>query len=127
MNSTTRNAATLSGISNLVLLDLQNSLVGRRLCETGVGVLEETGTASWQSPGAVDRSEWVNQIRTTSTITGPYQLQEDGHANYWGSWRCATACGSPATAARSAAARACAWPTGSTHRASRSWACSSWG
>jgi hypothetical protein len=66
------------------VLDLQNSLVGRRLCETGVGVLEETGTASWQSAGAVDRSEWVNQIRTTSTITGPYQLQEDGHANYWG-------------------------------------------
>ena len=84
MNSTTRNAATQSGIPNLVLLDLQNSLVGRRLCETGVGVLEETGTASWQSPGAVDRSEWVNQIRTTSTIVGPYQLQEDGHANYWG-------------------------------------------
>jgi hypothetical protein len=28
--------------------------------------------------------EWVNQIRTTSTIAGPYQLQEDGHANYWG-------------------------------------------
>ena len=27
---------------------------------------------------------WVNQIRTTSTITGPYQLQEDGHANHWG-------------------------------------------
>jgi hypothetical protein len=84
MNSTTRNAATQSGIPNLVTLDLQNSLVGRRLCETGVGVLEETSTASWQSPGAVDRSEWVNQIRTTSTITGPYQLQEDGHANYWG-------------------------------------------
>jgi hypothetical protein len=84
MNSTTRNAASSSGIPNLVVLDLQDALVGRRLCETGVGLLEETGTASWQSPGAVDRSEWVAQIRTTSTITGPYQLQEDGHASYWG-------------------------------------------
>ncbi len=25
-----------------------------------------------------------SQIRTTSTIFGPYQLQEDGHASYWG-------------------------------------------
>ena len=29
-------------------------------------------------------TEWVAQIRTTSTIEGPYQLQEDGHASYWG-------------------------------------------
>jgi hypothetical protein len=61
---------SLSGIPDLVLLDLQDSLVGGRLCETGVGVLAETGTASWQSAGAVDRRQWVNQIRTTSTITG---------------------------------------------------------
>jgi hypothetical protein len=67
-----------------VVLDLQDSLVGRRLCETGVGLLEEAGISTWQSPGAVDRTEWVAQVRTTSTITGPYQLQEDGHASYWG-------------------------------------------
>ena len=47
-------------------------------------MLEEIGISTWQSPGAVDRTEWVAQIRTTSTITGPYQLQEDGHASYWG-------------------------------------------
>ena len=31
-------------------------------------LLEETGVASWTSAGAVDRTEWVNQLRTTSTI-----------------------------------------------------------
>jgi hypothetical protein len=40
--------------------------------------------STWQSNGAVDKTEWVAQIRTTSTISGPYQLQEDGHASYWG-------------------------------------------
>ena len=84
LNTSLRNGLTQSGITNGVVLDLQDSLVGRRLCETGVGPLEETGVATWQSPGAVDRTEWVEQIRTTSTITGPYQLQEDGHASYWG-------------------------------------------
>jgi len=84
LNNSLKNGATQSGLTNLKVLDLQDSLVGRRLCETGVGLLEEVGIANWQSPGAVDRTEWVEQIRTTSTITGPYQLQEDGHASYWG-------------------------------------------
>ena len=83
-NNTLRTAVATSGLTNTVVLDLQEALVGRRLCETGVGLLEEVGVATWQSPAAVDRTEWVQQIRTTSTITGPYQLQEDGHASYWG-------------------------------------------
>ena len=62
------------------VLDLQNALDGRRLCENGVGVLEEVGVPSWTSPGAVDRTEWVSQIRTATTIFGPYQLQEASHA-----------------------------------------------
>jgi len=84
LNSTTRNAATASGMPNVAVLDLQTTLDGRRLCENTVGLLEEQGLASWRSPGAVDRSEWVAQIRTTSTIFGPYQLQEASHASYWG-------------------------------------------
>ena len=36
------------------------------------------------APGAADKTEWVSQIRTTSTLFGPYQLQEDAHPNYWG-------------------------------------------
>ena len=84
MNNSVKTGAAQSGLTNVVTLDLVDSLVGRRLCENTVGLLEETGTPSWQSAGAVDRSEWVAQIRTVSTIVGPYQLQESGHASYWG-------------------------------------------
>ena len=84
MNDTTRNAVGQSGLTNAKILDMANSLVGRRLCENTVGLLEEQGVSTWQSRGAVDKTEWVSQIRTSSTIGGPYQLQEDGHASYWG-------------------------------------------
>jgi hypothetical protein len=84
MNGSVRNGAAQTGLPNLVVLDLQNALDGRRLCETGVGLLEEKGIATWQSAGAVDATEWVSQIRTATTIFGPYQLQEGSHASYWG-------------------------------------------
>jgi hypothetical protein len=83
-NNSVRNAVAQTGLSNIKILDLQQSLNGRRLCENTVGLLEEKGVASWTSAGAVDKTEWVNQLRTTSTIFGPYQVQESVHANYWG-------------------------------------------
>jgi hypothetical protein len=83
-NSTIRNAVAQSGLTNVKVLDMQNALVGRRLCENTVGLLEEKGVANWRSAGAVDKSEWVEQIRTVTTLLPPYQLQEDGHADYWG-------------------------------------------
>ena len=84
LNATVRNAAAASGMSNIALFDAQNALVGHRLCENTDGLLEEQGLASWHSAGAADRSEWVSQIRTTTTLFGPYQLQEDAHPSYWG-------------------------------------------
>lgn len=84
MNNTTRNGAAQSGLPNVKVLDLAPSLVGHRLCENTVGLLEEVGLSSWTDRRAADRTEWVSQIRTSSTIGGPYQLQEDGHASYWG-------------------------------------------
>src|SRR5262245_27245419 len=83
-NNSVRNAVSQAGLSNTRILDAQNALVGHRLCENTVGLLEEKGLTSWTNPGASDKTEWVNQIRTTSTLFGPYQLQEDFHANYWG-------------------------------------------
>jgi lysophospholipase L1-like esterase len=83
-NNTIKNAVAQSGLTNVKLLDTSNLLVGRRLCENTVGLLEEKGVATWQSPGAADKTEWVSQIRTATTILGPYQLQEDAHPNYWG-------------------------------------------
>jgi hypothetical protein len=84
MNNSVKNGASQSGLANVKVFDAVNALVGRRLCENTVGLLEEKGIANWQSPGAADQTEWVSQIRTSSTISGPYQLQEDLHPSYWG-------------------------------------------
>ena len=84
MNQAVTNGAAQTGLTNIKILNAVNVLVGRRLCENTVGLLEEKGVASWTSPGAVDQTEWVSQIRTTSTIFGPYQLQEGLHPSYWG-------------------------------------------
>lgn len=83
-NGSIRNAATQTGLTNIKILDLATSLNGRRLCENTVGLLEETGLSAWTSNKAVDKSEWVNQLRTTSTFGSPYEIQESVHANYWG-------------------------------------------
>ncbi len=84
LNNSVRNGAAQSGLGNVAIFDAQSAFAGRRLCENTVGLLEERGIASWTSPGAVDNTEWVSQIRTSSTIGGPYQLQEDLHPSYWG-------------------------------------------
>ncbi len=84
LNSSVRNGATASGLTNIKILDATNALVGRRLCENTVGLLEEKNVTSWTAKGAVDKTEWVSQIRTTSTIGSAYQLQEDAHPSYWG-------------------------------------------
>ncbi len=55
------------GITNAKTLDLSSAFNGRRLCESTVGLYEEKGLTSWTQAGAVDRTEWVNQIRTVST------------------------------------------------------------
>ena len=34
--------------------------------------------------GASDATEWVAQIRTLSTVFGPYYVQESLHPNWWG-------------------------------------------
>lgn len=85
INSTVTGAIAQAGITNGRVLDLASTFNGRRLCETGVGLYEEVGIASWTSPGAVDRTEWVNQIRTVTTAgDSPYYIQESLHPNYWG-------------------------------------------
>jgi hypothetical protein len=78
------NAATQTGLSNVVRMELSATFNGRRLCENTVGLLEEEGLSSWTNTGAVDETEWINQIRTTSTIGSDYYVQESLHPNYWG-------------------------------------------
>jgi hypothetical protein len=84
INGAVKGAAADAGLSNVRILELQSAFNGRRLCENTVGLLEEKGLSSWTQAGAVDKSEWVNQIRTVSTVFGPYQVQESLHPNYWG-------------------------------------------
>ncbi len=85
INSTVTGAITQAGITNSRTLNLASAFNGRRLCENTVGLYEEKGIPSWTSPGAVDQTEWVNQIRTVSTCcsSSPYYIQESLHPNYW--------------------------------------------
>jgi hypothetical protein len=76
-------AASAAGLTNVKTMELGSAFNARRLCDKGVGLLEEEGLANWKSSGAVDKSEWFNQIRTLEAIFGPYELQEDIHPNYW--------------------------------------------
>ncbi len=85
INGAVKNAAAQTGLSNIRTLDLANAFSGRRLCENTVGLIEEKGLASWQSTGASDKTEWINQIRTVTTFgSSPYYIQESIHPNYWG-------------------------------------------
>ncbi|MCW2953748.1 MAG: hypothetical protein JWQ48_2918 [Conexibacter sp.] len=77
-------AASATGLSNVKQLYLGSAFNGRRLCENTVGLLEERGVGSWTNAGAVDRTEWIEQIRTVSTIGSDYYIQESLHPNYWG-------------------------------------------
>jgi hypothetical protein len=83
IDSTVLGAASAAGLSNVKTMELSSAFNARRLCDKGVGLLEEEGLSNWKSAGAVDKSEWFNQIRTLEAIFGPYELQEDIHPNYW--------------------------------------------
>ncbi len=85
INNTVAGAITQSGLTNTKSLNLSQAFNGRRLCENTVGLYEEVGLSSWTQSTAVDRTEWVNQIRTVSTAgSSPYYIQESLHPNYWG-------------------------------------------
>ena len=85
INGAVTGAATDAGITNARTLNLSAAFNGRRLCENTVGLYEEKGLTSWTQAGAVDKTEWVNQIRTVSTCcaNSPYYVQESLHPNYW--------------------------------------------
>jgi hypothetical protein len=83
IDSTVMNAAAGVGLSNVKTMELSSAFNSHRLCDKGVGLLEEEGLSNWKATEAVNKSEWFNQIRTIETLTGPYELQEDIHPNYW--------------------------------------------
>jgi hypothetical protein len=83
INNTVRAAIDQSGLTSTRLLELQSAFNGRRLCEKTVGLYEEVGLTSWTQPTAVDKTEWINQIRTVTTVDSNYYIQESLHPNYW--------------------------------------------
>ena len=86
INNAVFGGATDTGMTNVKLLNVASAFNGRRLCESTVGLYEERGLTSWTQAGAVDQTEWINQIRTVSTCcsNSPYYIQESIHPNYWG-------------------------------------------
>jgi hypothetical protein len=76
-------AAEETGLTNIKKMDISAAFNGHRLCEKGVGLLEEEGLSSWSQAEAVNKTEWVNQVRTVSALSPPYEIQEDLHPNYW--------------------------------------------
>ncbi len=84
INGAVQTAAGQVGLSNVRFLELSKAFDGRALCSKSVGLLEEKGLASWKSAGAVDKTEWVDQIRTVSAAGSDYFIQESLHPNYWG-------------------------------------------
>lgn len=76
-------AAEESGFTNVKTMQISSAFNGHRLCEKGVGLLEEEGLTSWKQSGAVNKTEWINMIRTVTAIFPPYEIQEDLHPNYW--------------------------------------------
>ena len=80
--SAQKQAMGRANVRNSQILDLTHALTARQLCAKGIGLYEEVGLASWQSPGAVDKTEWGNQVHIVTAGTDYFQ-QESLHPNYW--------------------------------------------
>lgn len=83
IDSAVLGAATATGLSNVKTMELSSAFNSHRLCDKGVGLLEEEGLSNWKASEAVNKSEWFNQIRTITALFPPYEIQEDIHPNYW--------------------------------------------
>jgi hypothetical protein len=83
INNTLFGAATASGLTNVRTPSLASAFNGRRLCENTVGRLEEVGLTSWTQAGAVNKTEWVQGIRTVTAAGTAYKVQESLHPSYW--------------------------------------------
>jgi hypothetical protein len=83
IDSSVFKGAEEAGLSNLKEMQVSGAFNSHRLCDKGVGLLEEEGLKSWKETEAVNKTEWFNQVRTISALFPPYELQEDLHPNYW--------------------------------------------
>ncbi|MGZ8703762.1 MAG: hypothetical protein ACXWYB_03720 [Aeromicrobium sp.] len=77
IDNTTTGAISQAGITNAKTLNLTSAYNGRRLCETGVVSTKRSASARGRSI-AVDKTEWVNQIRTVTTAGSSTGLTSAG-------------------------------------------------
>ena len=84
-------AAEEAGLTNVKTMQISSAFNGHRLCEKGVGLLEEEGLTSWKQTGAVNKTEWINQIRTVSAIFPRMRSRKTCTPTTGHSLHCATA------------------------------------
>jgi hypothetical protein len=82
VSNAVRQAVTDSGIGGIRVLNMDPVVAGHRLCAKNVNTLSNLGK-TWTTPGAWDLSEWMTQIRITSTVGTNYEVQESMHPNWW--------------------------------------------
>jgi len=75
-------AAAGSGLADVRRMRLAKQYVGHRLCEKGTELVPAPST--WRDAGAVERAEWITQIRSLTAGFAPYDIDEGAHRNYWG-------------------------------------------
>ena len=84
INNAVKNAAAASGLSNMKILEPSARSTGPGCARTRSGCSRRRASPTWTNAGRGGQDEWVNQIRTVTTLFGHYQLQENLHPNYWG-------------------------------------------
>jgi hypothetical protein len=84
INSTIASGIATSGVANVRTVDVATLFSGHELCASTTKKLNNTPLADWRGPGAVNVSEWINEVRTASTAFSDYYIQESLHPNYWG-------------------------------------------
>ena len=92
INDSIREAVAELGAPNVAILDVSQILVGHRLCEDTVDLVEDGSTVEyWTDANAADDSEWVAQIRGIFSQGGllelpgsVYDKDESFHPSYWG-------------------------------------------
>ena len=91
IDSTVLGAATATGLSNVKTMELSSAFNSHRLCDKGVGLLEEEGLSNWKAAEAVNKSEWFNQVRTISAIFLRMRSRKTSTRTTGRSWACVTA------------------------------------
>jgi hypothetical protein len=91
LNGAVLDAVAAGGHPNVKVVDLSGITRQHELCSDSVGLMEELGYGHWTEAGVVDDTEWITQVRIGPALPDwlngsppEYQLQEGGHANYWG-------------------------------------------